>query len=138
MAKTVTLTNSKGVEAKTVKSAAPAKEKKAKATATGGSPKAKAELESAMPARKVNRILITQPRPDTDKSPYFDLARKYQIELEFYPFIRVEGVGGRDFRRQRVDVSEYTAIIFTSRSAVDHFFRIMEEMKVKVSQEMKY
>jgi len=88
--------------------------------------------------KPVQRILITQPKPDTDKSPYYELARKYNLELEFHPFIRVEGVSGRDFRRQRVDIAEYSAIIFTSRSAVDHFFRICEEMKVKVSQEMKY
>jgi len=87
---------------------------------------------------KVNSILITQPRPDTDKSPYFDLAKKYDLQLEFHPFIRVEGLSGKDFRKQRVDINEYTAIVFTSRNAVDHFFRICEELKVKVSQEMKY
>jgi len=91
-----------------------------------------------VPQKPVHKILITQPKPDTDKSPYFELARKYKIDLEFFPFIRVEGVSGRDFRRQRVDISEFTAIIFTSRSAVDHFFRILDEMKVRVSQEMKY
>ncbi|MBS1688529.1 MAG: uroporphyrinogen-III synthase [Bacteroidetes bacterium] len=87
---------------------------------------------------QVNSILITQPRPDTDKSPYFELAKKYDIKLEFHPFIRVEGVSGKDFRKQRIDINEYTAIIFTSRNAVDHFFRICEELKVKVSQDMKY
>jgi len=87
---------------------------------------------------KVNSILITQPRPETDRSPYFDLARKYNIRLAFHPFIRVEGLSGKDFRRQRIDIQEYTAIIFTSRNAVDHFFRICEELKVKVSQDMKY
>lgn len=89
-------------------------------------------------SKPVNKILITQPKPETDKSPYFDLAKKYNVDLEFFPFIRVEGVSGRDFRRQKVNMSEHTAIVFTSRSAVDHFFRIMEEMKVRVSQEMKY
>lgn len=87
---------------------------------------------------KVNSVLITQPRPDNDKSPYFDLAKKYELDLEFHPFIRVEGLTAKEFRKQRVDINEYTAIIFTSRNAVDHFFRICEEMKVKVSQEMKY
>jgi uroporphyrinogen-III synthase len=87
---------------------------------------------------KVNTILITQPRPDTDKSPYFELAKKYDLRLEFHPFIRVEGLSGKDFRKQRVDINEFSAIIFTSRNAVDHFFRICEELKVKVSQEMKY
>lgn len=87
---------------------------------------------------KVSSILITQPRPETEKSPYFDLARKYDLKLDFHPFIRVEGLSGKDFRKQKIDITEYTAIIFTSRYAIDHFFRICEEMKVKVSQDMKY
>lgn len=87
---------------------------------------------------KVGSILITQPRPETEKSPYFDLAKKYDLKLDFHAFIRVEGLSGKDFRKQRVDIAEYTAIIFTSRYAVDHFFRICEELKVKVSQDMKY
>src|ERR1043165_8924083 len=87
---------------------------------------------------KISRILITQPRPETDKSPYFDLAKKYDLKLDFHAFIRVEGLSGKDFRKQKIDISEYTAIIFTSRYAVDHFFRICEELKVKVSQDMKY
>ena len=87
---------------------------------------------------KVNSILITQPRPETEKSPYFDLAKKYNLRLDFHAFIRVEGLTGKDFRKQRIDINEYTAIIFASRHAVDHFFRICEELKVKVSQDMKY
>jgi uroporphyrinogen-III synthase len=87
---------------------------------------------------KVISILITQPKPDSDKSPYFELAKKFNLELFFHPFIKVEGVNARDFRKQKVDINEHTAIVLTSRNAVDHFFRICEEMKVKVSQEMKY
>jgi uroporphyrinogen-III synthase len=87
---------------------------------------------------KVSSILITQPRPETEKSPYFDLAKKYEIKLDFHAFIRVEGLSGKEFRKQRIDIAEYSAIIFTSRYAVDHFFRICEELKVKVSQDMKY
>jgi uroporphyrinogen-III synthase len=87
---------------------------------------------------KVSKILITQPRPETEKSPYFDLAKKYSLQLDFHAFIRVEGLSGKDFRKQRVDITEYTSIIFTSRYAVDHFFRICEELKLKVSQDMKY
>ncbi len=87
---------------------------------------------------QVGSILITQPRPETEKSPYFDLAKKYNVQLAFHPFIRVEGLAGKDFRKQRIDIAEHTAIIFTSRNAVDHFFRICEELKVKVSQDMKY
>ena len=87
---------------------------------------------------KVSSILITQPRPETEKSPYFDLAKKHSLKLDFHAFIRVEGLSGKEFRKQRVDIAEYTAIIFTSRYAVDHFFRICEELKIKVSQDMKY
>lgn len=87
---------------------------------------------------RVGSILITQPRPETEKSPYFDLAKKFDLKLDFHAFIRVEGLSGKEFRKQRVDISEYTAIIFTSRYAVDHFFRICEELKFKVSQDMKY
>ena len=87
---------------------------------------------------KVSSILITQPRPETEKSPYFDLAKKYDLKLDFHPFIRVEGLSAKEFRKQRVDINEFTAIIFTSRNGVDHFFRICEEMKLKVSQDMKY
>jgi uroporphyrinogen-III synthase len=87
---------------------------------------------------KVGSILITQPKPETEKSPYYDLAKKYDIKLDFHAFIRVEGLTGKEFRKQRVDINEYTAIVFTSRYAVDHFFRICEELKVKVSQDMKY
>jgi len=84
------------------------------------------------------RILITQPRPETDKSPYFELAKKYDVELAFHPFIRLEPIPAKDFRKQKVDIAQYTAVIFTSRNAIDHFFRICEEMKVIVSQDTKY
>jgi uroporphyrinogen-III synthase len=99
------------------------------------SPKGKTTTKKEI---RIGKILITQPRPDTEKSPYFDLAKKFEIELDFHPFIRVEGLSGKDFRKQRIDITEFTAIIFTSRNAVDHFFRICEELKVKVSQDMKY
>lgn len=88
--------------------------------------------------KSVQSVLITLPRPETDKSPYYDLAKKYQFEVDFHPFIRVEGVPGKEFRKQRIDITQYTAVIFNSRSAIDHFFRICEELKVKVSQDMKY
>ncbi len=83
-------------------------------------------------------ILISQPKPETEKSPYFDLAKKFNVRLDFFPFIRVEGVPGKEFRKQKVDIVNHSAVIFTSRNAVDHFFRICEELKVKVSQECKY
>jgi uroporphyrinogen-III synthase len=86
----------------------------------------------------IKKILITQPKPETDKSPYFELARKYDVQLEFHPFIRVDGIPSKDFRRQKIEIANYTAVIFTSRNAIDHFFRICEEMKVAVSQDTKY
>jgi len=89
-------------------------------------------------AQTINKILITQPRPESDKSPYFELSRKYSIELDFQPFIRLEGIPARDFRKQKIDIPNYTGVIFTSRNAIDHFFRTCDEMKVNVSQDTKY
>jgi uroporphyrinogen-III synthase len=89
-------------------------------------------------AKAIERILITQPKPESDKSPYFDLARKYNVELDFQPFIRLEGIPARDFRKQKIEIANFTGVIFTSRNAIDHFFRTCEEMKVSVSQDTKY
>jgi uroporphyrinogen-III synthase len=89
-------------------------------------------------AKMIERILITQPRPESDKSPYFELCRKYNVELDFQPFIRLEGIPARDFRKQKIEIANYTGVIFTSRNAIDHFFRTCEEMKVIVSQDTKY
>ena len=89
-------------------------------------------------AKAIQRILITQPKPESDKSPYFELSRKYSVDLDFYPFIRLEGIPARDFRKQKIEIQQYTGVIFTSRNAIDHFFRICEEMKVSVSQDTKY
>jgi len=84
------------------------------------------------------KILITQPRPDSEKSPYFELSKKYSVEIDFHPFIKLEGIPARDFRKQKIEVQNYTGVIFTSRNAIDHFFRICEEMKINVSQDTKY
>ena len=86
----------------------------------------------------VKKILITQPKPENDRSPYFDLAKKYDIDLVFHPFIKLEGIPSRDFRRQKIEIAAYSAVIFTSRNAIDHFFRICEEMKITISQDTKY
>jgi uroporphyrinogen-III synthase len=88
--------------------------------------------------KTVKKVLITQPKPDGDKSPYFDLARKYCLNLDFHPFIVVDGIQAKDFRKQKIDIASYSAVIFTSRNAIDHFFRICDEMKISVSQETKY
>lgn len=86
----------------------------------------------------IRKILITQPKPETDKSPYFELARKYSVLLEFHPFIRLEGIPAKDFRKQKIEITNFTGVIFTSRNAIDHFFRICEEMKISISQDTKY
>ena len=86
----------------------------------------------------IKKILITQPKPETDKSPYFELAKKYNVDLDFHPFIRLEGIPAKEFRKQKIEITNYTAVIFTSRNAIDHFFRMCEEMKVNISQDTKY
>lgn len=87
---------------------------------------------------KVKSILISQPKPDNTKSPYFDLANKYKIKIDFRPFIHVEGVPTKEFRKQRIIITDYSAIIFTSRNAIDHFFRICGELRIKMPQDTKY
>jgi Uroporphyrinogen-III synthase len=89
-------------------------------------------------APSIKKILITQPRPESDKSPYYELARKYNVQLDFHPFIRLEGIPAKEFRKQKIEINQYTAVIFTSRNAIDHFFRICEELKISVSQDTKY
>jgi uroporphyrinogen-III synthase len=89
-------------------------------------------------AKAIQKILITQPRPESEKSPYFELERKYSVELDFHPFIRLEGISARDFRKQKIEIQNFTGVIFTSRNAIDHFFRTCEEMKSNVSQDTKY
>lgn len=88
--------------------------------------------------KPVHKILITQPRPESDKSPYFEIARKYGVELVFHPFIKLEPIHAREFRKQKIDITQCTAVIFTSRNAIDHFFRTCEEMKITVGQDTKY
>jgi uroporphyrinogen-III synthase len=88
--------------------------------------------------KAIQKILITQPKPESDKSPYFELSRKYSVELDFHPFIRLEAIPARDFRKQKIEIAAYSAVILTSRNAIDHFFRMCEEMKVIVSQDTKY
>ena len=87
---------------------------------------------------KVKSILVSQPKPESDKSPYFELAEKHKIKIDFRPFIHVEGVEAQEFRTQRINLPEHTAVILTSRNAADHFFRICEEMRVTVPDSMKY
>ena len=87
---------------------------------------------------KVSSVLITQARPTDDKSPYFELERKYNVKVDFRPFIEVNGIAYKDFRKQKVNILEHTAIIFTSRNAVDHFFRNCKEARIEMPADMKY
>lgn len=89
-------------------------------------------------AKGVKNILISQPRPESDKSPYFELEKKYQVNLVFHPFIKLEGIPSKEFRKQKIDISQFTGIIFTSRNAIDHFFRMADEMKVTIHADTKY
>lgn len=86
----------------------------------------------------IKTILVSQPKPEGEKSPYYDLADKYKLKIDFRPFIHVEGVAAQEFRQQKVNIPEYTAIILTSKTAVDHFFRIAEEIRYEVPDTMKY
>ena len=88
--------------------------------------------------RKVKSILITQEAPTDPNSPYFKLAEKYSLKIDFRPFIQVEPVSAKDFRKQKIDILNHTAVIFTSRNAVDHFFQICQELKVEMPPDMKY
>jgi len=87
---------------------------------------------------KVKTILVSQPEPKIENSPYFDLQEKQKVKIDFRPFIHVEGVPAKDIRQQKVDLSHYTAIILTSRNSVDHYFRVADEMRFKVPDTMKY
>ena len=82
--------------------------------------------------------MVSQPKPTTPKSPYFDLAEKSNVKIDFRPFIQVEGIDSKDFRKQKINVLDHTAVVFTSRTAIDHFFRICEETRVTVPETMKY
>lgn len=87
---------------------------------------------------KIKNILVTQPAPTDEKSPYFSLARKYGLRIDFRPFIKIEPVPGQEFRQERITVLDHTAIVLTSRNAVDHFFRMCKELRITVPETMKY
>lgn len=87
---------------------------------------------------KINKILVSQPKPTSDKSPYFDIAEKYGVNIVFRPFIKVEGLTSKEFRQLKVSLPEHTAVIFTAKAAIDHFFRIAEETRFNVPETMKY
>ena len=87
---------------------------------------------------KIKKVVISQPEPQNEKSPYMELSQKYGLKIDFRPFIHVEGVSSKEFRQQKINILDHTAVIFTSKTAVDHFFRICEEVRVTVPETMKY
>ena len=86
----------------------------------------------------IKKILVSQPKPESEKSPYFDIASKFDVELVFRPFIKVESMSTKEFRAQKVSILDYTAIVFTSRHAIDHFFTLAKELRVAIPEDMKY
>lgn len=87
---------------------------------------------------KIKKILVSQPQPSSDKSPYYDISQKYNVKIDFKPFIKVEPLSAKEFRAQRVSILDHTAIIFNARHGIDHFFRLCEEMRITVPEDMKY
>jgi len=87
---------------------------------------------------KIKKILVSQPQPSTEKSPYFDISEKYNIKIDFRPFIKVEPIMAKEFRTQRISILDHTAIIFNARHGIDHFFRLCEELRVTIPETMKY
>lgn len=88
--------------------------------------------------KEVKSILVSQPKPSDQKSPYYSLARRYGIKIDFRPFIQVDPISVKEFRQQKIDILNHTAVIFTSRNAVDHFFRMCQGLKIEVPADMKY
>ena len=87
---------------------------------------------------RIKKILVSQPRPTSEKSPYFDLERKFGVEIVFRPFIKVEGLTSKEFRQSKVNVPDFSAIILTARTAIDHFFRLCKELRYNVPDTLKY
>ena len=86
----------------------------------------------------IKKILVSQPEPKAEKSPYFDIAEKYGVQIIFRPFIKIDPVSAKDFRSQRINVLDYSAVIFTAKTAVDHYFRLSEELRIQIPETMKY
>ena len=86
----------------------------------------------------IKKILVSQPKPSSEKSPYYDIASKYGVELVFRPFIKVEGITAKEFRAQKVNILDYTAVVFTSRHAIDNYFTLAKEMRITIPEDMKY
>ena len=87
---------------------------------------------------KIKKILVSQPAPGSGKSSYLDLQEKYKVTVDFYSLLKIEGVDSVEYRQQHLNVKEYSAIVFTSRYGIDHFFRIMKELRITIDEDMKY
>ncbi len=87
---------------------------------------------------KIKKILVSQPQPQGEKSPYFDISEKHNVKIEFRPFIKVEGLSAKEFRAQRISILDYSAIIFIAKQGIDHFFHLCEEMRITIPDTMKY
>lgn len=86
----------------------------------------------------IKKILISQPKPSSDKSPYYDIEREFKVQIVFRPFVKVEGLTAKEFRQQKINITDYTAIVFTSKHAIDNFFKLSKELRVNIPEEMKY
>lgn len=86
----------------------------------------------------IKKILVSQPKPASEKSPYYEIASKYGVEIVFRPFIKVESLSSKEFRQQKISILDHTAVVFTSRHAIDHFFQLCKEMRITIPEDMKY
>ena len=87
---------------------------------------------------KIKKILVSQPQPDPEKSPYADVTKKYNLKVDFFKFFKIVGINSKDFRKQKINIADYTAIIFTSKNAVDHYFRMCSELRIPISENLRY
>lgn len=86
----------------------------------------------------IKKILVSQPKPASDKSPYYDIAKELGVDLVFRPFFKVEGLSAKEFRQQKINLLDYTAVVFTSRHAIDNYFKLAQEMRITIPETMKY
>ncbi len=89
-------------------------------------------------ALNIKKVLVSQPKPASEKSPYFDIAEKYGVSIDFHPFIKVEALSSKEFRQQRISILDHSAVIFTARTAIDHFFQLCKELRLVIPDTMKY